>query len=181
MDSKIIIVSESPRPMWQIIIASLFFTGVFAIVILFLNKNLHVIGNESFEDFIHTLKNLVIFGIGFSFKKSVYIDLKKSKFRSTFEIGPIKLGQWQTINNYEYVSIFHQPLKDGKKIFEVNLWYNGNQHWELYEKHNFKEAFLIGYEISELLNIDLLDATVPNDYKWIDKHNFKNTVVVSDD
>jgi len=63
----------------------------------------------------------------------------------------------------------------GKKIFEVNLWYDKNKHWELYEKHDFAEAFAIGFEISELLNIDLLDATKPNNYKWVDKESLKKT------
>lgn len=178
MDSKHIIISENPRPLWQIAIASLFFTAAFAILILFFYQKWSNVDGKSIKRLVDALCYLIVFGITFSFKKSVYIDIKKSKFRSTFEIGPIKLGQWQTINNYEYVSIFHQPLKDGNKIFELNLWYNDNQHWELYEKNDFREAFLIGYEISEILQIDILDATVPNDYKWIDKKHFKETGVV---
>lgn len=128
------------------------------------DKNLKNIGYN-----FNTVVYLVVAGIGFSFNKSVYIDVKKSRFRATFEVGSIKFGQWKAINNYKYVSIFHQPLIDGEKIYEVNLWYNRNQHWELYKKHNFKEAFIIGYEISELLQIDILDATIPNNYKWINK------------
>lgn len=50
-----------------------------------------------------------------------------------------------------------------------NLIISENQHWELYTKYDLKEAFLVGYEISELLEIKILDATRPNDYKWIDK------------
>lgn len=158
------------RPLWQRLIAAMFFTA--AIVFLayalynanWTNGNAINIGHD-IKSFIY----LVGFGVAFSFHQSVYIDLKNSKFRSTIEIGPIKLGQWKTISNYEYVSIFHQPLENGEKIFEVNLWYDRNKHWELYKKHDFKEAFLIGFELSELLQINILDATVPNDYKWINK------------
>lgn len=152
-----------------------FFTFAISFLIYTLYKtnwqdnNLVYLGHD-LKGFIY----LVAFGIAFSFHQSVYIDLKKSKFRSTFEVGPIKLGQWKTITNYEYVSIFHQPLADGEKIFEVNLWYDKNKHWELYEKHDFKEAFLIAFEIAELLNIDLLDATTPNNFKWIDKQQSKD-------
>jgi len=39
----------------------------------------------------------------------------------------------------------------------------------LYTKYDLKEAFLVGFEILELLEIKILDATRPNDYKWIDK------------
>ena len=165
-----IIVSENQRPLWQRILASLFFTAAIVLLVYILynanwaDKNLRHIGYN-----FNTVVYLTVLGIAFSFHKSVYIDIKKSKFRATFEIGPIKLGQWKTINNYEYVSIFHQPLANGEKVYEVNLWYDRNQHWELYKKYDFKEAFLIGYEISELLQINILDATIPNDYRWIDK------------
>ncbi|GAA3600394.1 hypothetical protein Q4Q39_12105 [Flavivirga amylovorans] len=174
--NKHIIVSEKGRPLWQRIIASLFFTtaiGLLAYILYMANWN-----DNNITDIGHSLESVIYLmgiGIAFSFHKSVYIDTKKSKFRQTFEIGPIRLGQWITISNYEYVSIFHQPLEDGEKIFEVNLWYDRNKHWELYEKYDYTEAFLIGYEISELLQISILDATVPNNYRWIDKKASKET------
>jgi hypothetical protein len=165
-----IIVSEKLRPLWQRIIASLFFTaaiGYFIYIMLYANwrdDNLLYIEHK-----LESVIYLITLGVAFSFQKSVYIDLKNSKFRSTFGIGPVKLGEWKKITSYEYISIFHEPLIDGNKIFEVNLWYDRNKHWELYEKYDFKEAFLIGVEISDILQIDLLDATIPNNYKWIDK------------
>lgn len=168
--NKNIIVSEKQRPLWQRIIASFFFTSGIAFLAYALYKtnwnddNLIYIGHD-IKSFIYIMS----FGVMFSFHKSVYIDIIQSKFRATYEIGPVKFGQWKTINKYEYVSIFHQPLEDGENIFEVNLWYDRNKHWELYEKYDYKEAFLIGYEISELLKIDILDATIPNNYKWVDK------------
>ncbi|TNJ46974.1 hypothetical protein KFZ70_05835 [Tamlana fucoidanivorans] len=169
------IITEKQRPLWQRVIAALFFTAAIALLIYtfynanFSDKNLINIG--------HNLKSVIYvmgIGIGFSFHKSIYIDLDTSKFRSTVEIGPIKLGQWKVINNYEYVSVFHQPLSDGDKIYEVNLWYNKNQHWELYEKYDYNEALVIAFELSERLNIDLLDATTPNNYKWVNKTATKN-------
>ncbi|GGD18849.1 hypothetical protein [Hyunsoonleella pacifica] len=172
-----LIVSENQRPLWQRILAALFFTVAIALLGYILynanwtDKNLKSIGHN-FNIVIY----LIVAGISFSFQKSVYINVEKSKFRATFEIGPIKLGQWKTINNYEYVSIFHQPLADGEKIYEVNLWYDRNKHWELYKRYDLKEAFIISYEISELLEVNILDATVPNDYKWIEKKQQKKQV-----
>lgn len=169
-----IIVSEKMRPLWQRLLASLFFTAAISFLAYGLYK-----ANWTDDNIIgigHHIKSCIYlmgFGIALSFHQSVYINLKESKFRATIEIGPIKLGQWKTIHKYEYVSIFHQPLTDGEKIFEVNLWYDKNKHWQLYEKHDYKEAFTIGFEISDLLNINLLDATIPNDYKWIDKKTSK--------
>jgi len=170
MDNGHFIVSERNRPFWKLIIASLFFTIAVAVLILhvfdvqWLDENIREIGGR-----FNLVIYLTVIGVGFSFQKRVHIDIKKSRFRSTFEVGPIKLGQWKTIKNYEYISIFHQPLVDGNKIYEVNLWYDKNKHWELYEKYDYEEAFRVGYKTSELLNIRLLDATIPNNYKWINK------------
>ena len=173
---KYIIVADRQRPLWQRIIASLLLTIAIVYLIYTIIYVKWVI--EDPRNFGYHIKRAIIlatFGVSFSFQKNVYINFKKSKFRSTFEIGPIKLGEWKTINNYEYVSIFYEPLVDGEKIFEVNLWYDKNKHWELYEKYDFAEAFAIGFEISELLNIDLLDATKPYNYRWVDKESLKKT------
>ncbi|MBQ0768743.1 MAG: hypothetical protein KBT58_05590, partial [Bizionia sp.] len=109
----------------------------------------------------------------------IYIDLEKSKFRSTKEIGPIKIGRWVKIENYEYVSIFTKRLNNGGLTFNVNLWYNTNRHFTLYSEPNFESAIEIAYNLSEELNIDLLDATIANDYKWIDKEALKTKEGVS--
>lgn len=172
-----IIVSGSKRPFWQIFMASLIFTLATALLFwiiynTFLRPEVSLTSLKSSRIVIY----LVGIGTLFCFKKSVYIDLSQSRFRSTFEIGPLKMGQWKTIQSYEYVSVFHQPLINGDKIFEVNLWYDTNKHWELYEKNNAKEAFQIGYEISEYLQIDLLDATVPNNFRIIDKSLIKQKI-----
>ena len=174
--SNTVIISESKRPYWQIPLASLFLTAGIGFLLYSLYK-IHWNGPD-LSPLRHNMESvlyLISIGICLCYQKSVYIDIEKSKFRSTFEIGPIKLGQWKTVSNYEYVSLFHQPLDDGNRIFEVNLWYNKNKHWELYEKYDYKDAFKVAFELSELLNIGLLDATVSNDYKWIDKKASKET------
>jgi len=170
MATSPIIISESNRPIWQIPVAALFFTLAFGPVVYELL--LGFTNNTPIHIHINDFQSIVYFtalGIGFTYKKRVYIDLKHSKFKPSYEVGPLKFGKWMTIKTYEYISVFLQPLTDGTYIYEVNLWYDTNKHFQLYEKHDYKEAFLIGYQISEELNIDLLDATVPHDYKWIDK------------
>lgn len=168
------IISESARPIWQIPIAALFFSAA-TLIVLFA---LYHIGFSEKEliMFLHRIEPsiyLITIGIGFTLTKSIHIDIENSRFRPTFNIGPIKFGSWQTIKNYQYVSVFHQPTGGGDYIFEVNLWYDNNKHFELYEENDYKEAFLIGYELSEQLNIDLLDATEPNNFKWVDKDQWK--------
>ncbi len=169
-----IIISESNRPIWQIPIAALFFTMAFGLISyrFFIWATTNSPLNLRLIDFEGVIY-LGAIGISFTSRKRIHIDISKSRFRPTIEIGPLKIGKWQTIKNYQYVSVFHQPLVNGAYIFEVNLWYDNNKHFELYAKDNYNEAFLIGYDLSEELNIDLLDATVPNDFKWIDKDEWK--------
>lgn len=170
MENDLIIISERNRPYYQTILSALLFTAAVAYFIFYVynaywsDNTIRAIG-YNFEVVIY----LFGAGVAFSFQKSIYINLKALQFRSTFEIGPIKLGKWKTVPNPQYVSIFKQPLVDGNHIFEVNLWYQKNKHWELYEKHDYVEAYKIGFELAEELNIDLLDATTPNNFKWVDK------------
>ena len=174
MNKEHLIISETHKPFWQKLIAALCFTVIFGIIISFFLYNIFDL--SSFKA-VGTMTEGIIYltgiGIGFSRHKKVYIDLKESKFRATTEVGPFKIGKWTTIKNYEYVSIFHQLLSDGSYIFEVNLWYDKNKHFQLYEKNNFEDALTVAYHLSEELNTDLLDATIANDYKWIDKEALK--------
>lgn len=174
MDKKHVIVSETPRPFWQLPIAALIFT---AVVYMVAEDLFHLNWTNNYFRYLSKEIRLIPFfiagGIAFCSQKKVHIDLELSRFKPTIEVGFIKIGKWKTINNYEYVSVFHQPLGDGFYIFEVNLWYDKNKHFELYRKNDFEEAMSIGYDLSEELNIDLLDATIPNDFKWIDKDELK--------
>ena len=174
MNKEHLIVSETPRPFWQILIAALCFTTVFGIIVSsFLYKFFDLNSFKSVGKMTEGIIYLLGIGIGFSRQKKVYVNLKESKFKSTIEVGPFKVGKWKTINNYEYVSIFFDPSKSESEIFEVNLWYDKNKHFELFAESNFEDAISVGFDVSEELNIDLLDATIANDYKWIDKEELK--------
>lgn len=171
-----IVIDEKVKPFWQTIIAALAFTFALAVIVFSIfylkwdEKN-SVNSGKTFSVSIY----LIGLGVGLSLHKRIYIDLKKSRFKSTNEVGPIKIGNWITINNYEYVSIYTQLLTDGSFTFKVNLWYDQNKHFTLYEKNDFESALEVAYVLSEKLNIDLLDATIPNDFKWIDKDSLKNS------
>jgi len=170
MKDEQLIISETQRPFWQLVIAALLFTlSVFTILISF------YYANWSFSHFISTVHSIefaaiiMIVATGFCSQKRIYIDLKNSKFKPSLEIGFVKFGKWKTINDYEYISVFYDPSKKESERFEVNLWYDSNKHFELYTRNNFEDAMTVGYEISEQLKIDLLDATIKGDHKWIDK------------
>lgn len=173
MDSTIV-VSERNKPFWQLPIAALCFTISFALISAFVlqffmsHNYIEMLSSKLF----YCLYSIPI-GLGLCTQKRVHIDLKNSRFKPTTEIGNLKFGTWKTIHNYKYVSVFQQPLTNGTTTFQVNLWYDHNKHFELYDRNSFKDAFIVGYELSEELNIDLLDATIPREFKWIDKSDWK--------
>ncbi|WP_299884555.1 hypothetical protein [uncultured Lacinutrix sp.] len=173
-DENIIAIKESNRPIWQIPVAAISFTIAFGLILTFI---LFVFFKmEYFRIYANNISfsiYLIIVGIFFSSRKHIYIDIKNSKFRATKEVGPIKIGRWITINNYEYVSIFTDLMQDGSLGFCVNLWCDNNQHFTLYTENDFELVVEMAYDLSEKLNIDLLDATIPNKQKWIDKEELK--------
>lgn len=174
MKDNNIIISETRRPFWHLIIAALLFTiALFVILIFFYNfswTNKYIRG---IDGLLIVVVTLISIGLNFSSQKRIYIDIQNSRFKPSFEIGPLKIGKWKTIKNYEYVSIFYEPTKRESEQFEVNLWYDRNKHFELYSRNNFEDAMLVGYDVSEQLNIDLLDATIRGESKWIDKEELK--------
>lgn len=175
-NEDIIVIEESNRPIWQIPIAAICFTAAFGILVSFILFVFFKINYfEAYAKNITIGLYLVLIGVFFSLRKQIYIDIKNSKFRATKEVGAIKIGRWITIKNYEYVSVFTQPMSDGGLTFSVKLWCNNNRHFTLYTENDFELAMEMAYDLSEKLNIDLLDATIPNDYKWIDKENLKQT------
>lgn len=175
MKKNTLLISENNRPFWQLPLAALLFT----IAVYIIGKDLYLFNwsNNYFRYLSEEMKSVVLIVLvatGLCSNKKIYIDIEKSRFKKTLEVGPLKLGKWKSIKNYTYVSIFYKPLTDGSYTFVVNLWYDKNKHFELYSKDSFSEAIQMGYTLSEQLNIELLDATIPNDFKWIDKKTLKN-------
>jgi hypothetical protein len=170
-----IIVSETNRPYWKLILAALVFTIV--IYLIFEDYKNFQTGEAYLIQFVEkklfAIVMLSVSGVVLSIHKKVYIDLNQSRFKPTVEIGFLKFGRWKTIRNYEYVSVFFNALAGNKEPFIVNLWYDTNQYFELYSRDNFEDALTVAYDLSEVLNIDLLDATIRDDFKWIDKDALK--------
>lgn len=129
-------------------------------------------------DYLQIIFVCLFFAVYFSYTINCHFDFEKKRFKREFALGILKYGRWKPMPKFDYVSLY--ALNPG--TFQVNLWNNKNNHWDLYEEFNFKDAFRIAFELSELLNIDLLDATVPNNFRWIDKKASKDMgeIVYSD-
>ncbi|WP_299766929.1 hypothetical protein [uncultured Dokdonia sp.] len=173
MGTEKIIIADTIRPLWQTILAAVCFTACTCVFWLYFSQSPEVTDIETHRDYMEMGVFFLITGIGLCYKRGIQIKPLSKEFKATFEIGPLVLGEWKKIPNPEYVSVFQQAVKQGNSIFEVNLWYDTNKHWELYTNTDYRESFIIGFDLSEELDIDLLDATTPNDYKWIDKDKWR--------
>ena len=65
------------------------------------------------------------------------------------------------------MSVFRQLKANDDILFEVNLWYERNIHFNVYEHLEQAPAIEMGKAVSTALNVRLLDATVPNKHKWL--------------
>jgi len=106
-------------------------------------------------------------GVVFSSVRSIYFNLKNNTFKKEYSVGPIRVGNWKKLPNVAYVSVFRQLKKDGSHTYEVNLWLKGNKSFTVYESSHMESTFALGKNAARSLKVDLLDARVPNDYKWI--------------
>ena len=163
------------------ITAAIFYTTVIGLIIHFIFTMDFSWEKKHFYahfDYLQIIFILLFLAIYLSYTINCHFDFEKKLFKREYTIGIFKYGKWKRLPKLDYVSLF---AVNGS-TFQVNLWNNKNKHWDLYEEFNFEDAFKIAFELSELLNIDLLDATVRNDFKWIDKKASKDTrkIVYSD-
>ncbi|KAA5827277.1 hypothetical protein FPF71_00075 [Algibacter amylolyticus] len=159
---------ERQKPLWLRISAAILFTIVaglifhFVITMDFSLEERHFYGHF---DYFQTIFILLFLAIYFSYTVNCYFDFGTKLFKREKTIGIFRYGRWKPLPDLDYVSLFAVNAN----TFEINLWHSKNKHWDLYEKYDFKDAFTIAYELSELLDISLLDATIPGDFKWVDK------------
>jgi len=177
---KNIFVSEGKRPLWQVIIAALAFTIciavlVFVIFILYVDHSMNAFG-----DCVGILGfgfSALLLGIRFSVIVNIYFDLENRLYKKEYAVGPVKIGQWINLPNIEYISVFRQAwTKDSNgdgmsdacgHRYDVNVWHDTSKHFTIYSCDEPGPSFEVAKYLAERLKTDLLDATIPNDSKWI--------------
>lgn len=165
-----IIVSEGKRPFWQTILAALLYTVSIALLFYFILILFKIdYSVREFKEASVFIKLAVLTFIGalnFSLVRTLYLNLEKEKLKTEYAVGVFKYSYFSAIPTLEYVSVFKSP---NKEIFEVNLWYKGNKHFNVANFEEFEPAFGFGLNFSNRLNIDLLDASEKGNSKWIEK------------
>ena len=176
MKKKLILISEGERPIWQIIVASLFYTVGIGSLLLFFYRAELAATTATIENILYAIESSFYFfvlGFGFSVVKNVLFNLEENTYKDEYAVGPIRFGKWRTLPKIIYVSVFKQPLVDGSFRFEVNLWYKKNKHFNIYINNNYETTLEMGFYIANKLNVKLLDATIPNNYKYLDLDELK--------
>lgn len=169
-NENIIMVSDGQRALWQRLIAALFYTAtlVLIVVFFFLLFKIDFYNPDqanAIPDCIYLMTFFFLGGLNFSTVTSIFFDLEKEKMKTEYSVGPFKVNRFSPIPELKYVSVF----KKANDYYLVNLWYKGNKHFEIAEFNDTKSAFEFGEMFSDKLKLDLLDATVKGDSKWIEK------------
>lgn len=113
------------------------------------------------------------------------IDLESKTFRKTTSILGFSFGKWQPLHDAEYVSVFNTTeditvralsaeTTNSFPIIDLNIFHDQNKKLTVYKTKDVRDAFDVASHIADALLIDLLDATIKNDYKWVDKHILRN-------
>jgi len=165
-----ILLSKSDRPFWHFIVALVFYIGAVGLVVYPLYMvNTYPEGSIREKDlsgFITIALFAFIIALGFSVVKTRYLNLEKEKLQTEFRLAFLKMKIYSSMPHLEYVSVFNNI---GAEQFEVNLWYEGNHHFNIMDFEDAQHALDYGRLFSDKLNLKLLDATVKGNSKWIDK------------
>lgn len=134
------------------------------------------------------ITSIVLLGLGFALLRTegVEIDLASKKYRELISILGINFGKWKVLPELDYISVFATTestrvwasaasavVKD--RVILLNIFYDGNKKIEVYRSYDLKDAFTVASHYADALIIDLLDATTPNDFKWVDKNVLRDT------
>jgi len=107
----------------------------------------------------------ITYGLKFSMTKDILIDLETKVIISRYAVGPFSRSLKSKVTEFEYVSFF----KDKNDCYRTNLWYVKNRHYKMYSFEDKEAAYQFSLEISNKLNIDILDATEKGNFKWLEK------------
>ncbi|KAB8151398.1 hypothetical protein EZY14_018865 [Kordia sp. TARA_039_SRF] len=113
----------------------------------------------------------------FFIREGSEIDLKRKQYRAFSDFFGIHFGQWKELPKIDYISVFIATERTiiydfvhetevKNKVIVLNLFYNGNQRIKVYTAKDKEDAFKVAKQISEILKIDILDATEAES-KWI--------------
>jgi len=176
MEEKIdfeVSIFEGKRSWYELLLASVFYSALIYMIILSVYYGFI---EPSTKIFIRAIVTLLlcgtycfVYGLKFSATKNLLIDLDTNLIVSRYNVGPFSYDVKSKVTEFEYVSFF----KDKFGCYGTNLWYVRNKHYKMYDFDNKEAAYQFALDISNKLNIDLLDATEKGNFVWVEKENLK--------
>ena len=172
MEEKIqyeVSIHEKKRSWYELLLASVFYSAFIFMVILVIYYGWI---EESSMIFIRASVTLlllgtycIVYGLKFSATKNVLIDKETNTIVTRYVVGPFSYDLKSKVTEFEYVSFFQDKLGE----YGTNLWYVKNRHYKMYSFESKEAAYKFSLDVSNRLNIDLLDATEKGNFKWIEK------------
>lgn len=163
LEKSEIFIAEGKRPWWHLAIAALCFT-VTIVSIYFLSNTLSNDRDLTSGIALISLYSLVM-GVRYAMIKHHHFDFVASQYKIEKGIGPFTFGKWKDFERLNYISVFNNQLG----MFEVNLWYNQNKHFQIVLYDDIDQALELGEKLAKKLEIDLLDAAHdPRNSQWVD-------------
>lgn len=160
---------EGKRKWYELVLAAVFF-GISVYLLLsvlyyaFFDTSISMVIQSVYLTLGFGLYSFVN-GLGFSVTKNLLIDTDTNTIVSRYMVGPFSHDVKTMANEFEYVSFFRYK----NDYYGTHLWYKVNKHYKMYSFEDKFAAYQFSLEISNKLNIDLLDATEKGNSKWIDK------------
>lgn len=170
MENRKVIISVGNRPIWQLIVAAIHYTAIVSLLFFFFIKFEFTFDGKKLKNsflFLELAAFLLPSALAFSVVRDFLYDLEQKRYKIDYCVGPFRFGKWRHLPEIEYVSVFKQPKEDREFVYEANLWYNRNKHFNIYESETLEPAYEMGKNTAKILKVKLLDATVPNSFKWV--------------
>jgi len=145
-------------------------------VYLYLYIGISLIEDEAwFKVLVVLFPICIVLSLNFATVYTFEINFKKKKFRNGKRLGPFNLTRWLNLPEGKYISVFRQGYRDDDSdgdsvtthVYDINLWYDAPHCLTITQHHNRMKALEMGTTIAGRMGIGLLDATIPNDHKWL--------------
>ena len=125
------------------------------------------------------IKALIISGLAvyFILAEGTEFDFETNRYRKVKSILGLNFGTWKPLPIIDYVSVFatnetttirsrSAETNVKSEIIKINLFYNGNHRIEVCRVTDKSKAFEIAREFSDVLKVDILDAT-EKESRWL--------------
>lgn len=163
-----ILISQNKRPFWHFILGGLFYIAAIGLTFYAFYQLYAFPEDYSYEKDLGGNLTIALLafvaGLGSSIVRTRYLDLEKEKLQTEFRLWFLKIRVQSSMPQLKYVSVFNNASAEQ---FEVNLWYEGNKHFNIMDFDEVQPAFDYGRQFSEKLSLKLLDATEKGNSKWI--------------